>query len=186
MFGPPKEFKEQLKRIRVIAYTDRGKLIVTDGKPRVYLNSWAKVVLGFDDEPWDLSAGTKTAVKLDMERVGGRMRGSDGIEIMIPNWWIVAVSLSGWYRQDVLIDGKLVLSKPQVSVWERLNEAQPAYVLFKLGEHPPLILPWPLRVRWNLKWGIEAELAHVPPLSNTLRKWGLVDRFLGLRRWVDR
>ncbi len=186
MFGPNKEFKEQIKRIRVIAHTDRGKLVVTDGKPRIFLKSWSKVVLGYDDEPWDFSAGTKTAVKLDMERIGGRMRGSDGTELIIPNWWIVAISLSGWYRQDVYIDNKLVLSKPQVSVWEKLNEAQPAYGLFKLGEHPPIVLPMHLRVRWILKYGIEAYVARLPPLAEALQTRGWLDKFLGIRRWVDR
>ncbi len=170
----------------MIAHTDRGKLMVTDGKPRVFYKSWGKLVIGFDDEPWELVAGTRTAVKLDMERIGGKMKGAGGVEIVLPNWWIVAISLSGWYRLDVYIDDKLVLSKPQVSVWERLNEAQPAYGLFKLGEHPPLVFPWYVYLRWNLKWGIEGYLAYVPPLAEALRRRGWVDMFLGIRRWDDR
>lgn len=186
MLGLDKEFSQEIGRIKVIAHTERGKLTVTDGKPRIFYKSWGKVVLGFDDEPWELSAGTKTAVKLDIERIGGRMRGADGTELVLPNWWIVAISLSGWYRQDVYIDDKLVLSKPQVSVWERLNEAQPAYGLFKLGEHPPLDFPWYVKLRWTLKWGIEGYLAYLPPLAEEIRRRGLVDMFLGIRRWDDR
>ena len=187
LLGLDKGFKEQLKRIMVVAYTDRGKLIVTTGKPRVFYKSWGKLVLGYDDEPWELSAGVKTDVKFDIERIGGRIRGAGGIELVLPNWWIVAITLSGWYRLDVYIDEKLVLSKPQVSVWEGLNEPQPAYGLFKLGEHPPLVQPLSARFRWNMKWSIERYLTHLPPpLAEEIRRLGWVEMFLRIRRWDDR
>lgn len=178
------EFFGQLQRIRVVANTNRGELVVTDGEPRIFRVTWRTVTVGFSDEPWDDPGKLRINAIIGLEKLGGTFV-EGGVGKKWPNWWICSVSLQGWYRQDAFIDDKLVLSKPQVSVWERVNEAQPAYGLFKLGEHPPLILPRNLRVRWNLKWGIESYLTHVPPLSKTLQRWGLVDRFLGLRRWVD-
>ncbi len=68
----------------------------------------------------------------------------------------------------------------------KTNEPQSAYGLYKLGEHPPLILPWHANLRWMLKWGIEGYLAYLPPLAAQLRKRGWVDMFLGMRRWDDR
>ncbi len=186
MFGLSREFRVQLARIKVVAHTDRGKLVVTDGKPRIFWKTWGKAVIGFHDEPWELSAGIRTAIILDIERLFGRMRSSDGTELTLPNLWIVGVSLSGWYQQDVYIDGKLVMSKPQVSLWERLGEVQPGYCLFNLGEHEDFDLPWYVRLRWTLKWGIEAYAAHLPPLSQFLERRGWVEMILGIRRWDDR
>ncbi len=174
----------QLQRIRIVAHTNRGGLVVTDGEPRVFRVTWRTLAVGFSDEPWDDPGKLRINAIIGLEKLGGSFL-EGGVNKKWPDWWICSVGLQGWYRQDVFIDNKLVLSKPQVSPWERINEAQLAYGLFKLGEHPPLILPWNLRLRWNLKWAAEASLARVPLFSNAVRRWGLVDKLLGLRRWVD-
>lgn len=179
----PENF-HQLQRIRIVAHTNRGELVVTDGEPRLFRVTWRTLTVGFSDEPWDDAGRLRINAILGLEKLGGTFL-ECGVNKTWPDWWICSISLQGWYRQDAFIDDKLVLSKPQVSVWERLNEAQPAYGLFKLGEHQPLILPLAQRIRWNLKWGLEAYLANVPPLSRALQRWGFVDRLLGFRRWVD-
>ncbi len=174
-----KDLNDQLRRIKVVAHTERGKLVVTDARPRIFRKTWKRVVVGYADEPWDPFSRSRTAVKIEIEKIGGRAKGPNGAETTIPNWYIAQVSLSGWYPQDVFIDGKLVMSKPQVSIWERLNEVQPGYCLFHLGEHSGKVLPWYLNVRWMLKWGIEAYSSRLPPLAKLLRERRWVDRLLG-------
>lgn len=184
MRGVIEELSEQLKRIRIIAYTERGKLVVTDGHPRVHARFWKRVVIGYSDEPWDHFTNSRTAVKIELEKIGGKTTLPDGTILVIPNWYIAQISLSGWYRQEVYIDDKLVMTKPQVSIWERLNEVQPGYCLFKLGEHSGVILPWNFRIRWLLKWALEARSSRFPPLARVLRRRRLIDKIVGLEPWV--
>lgn len=139
----------QLQRIQIVAHTNRGEFVVTDGEPRLFRVIWKALGVGFSDEPWDDPGKLRFNTIIGLEKLGGSFL-EDGIYKQWPNWWICSVGLQGWYAQDVFIDGKLVLSKPQTDPWHNVGVAQTSYIFWKLGEHTGPSKK-PSRLIWNLK-----------------------------------
>ncbi len=73
-----KDLRRQLTRIKIIAHTERGKLVVTDQRPRLFRKSWKRVVVGYSDEPWDPFTMSKTSVKVELEKIGGMSQDPSG------------------------------------------------------------------------------------------------------------
>ncbi len=136
----------QFKRVRIMSHTDRGEIDVTKGEPRIFKLSWKNAAIGFSDEPWDQFSGKlRFNAIIGLEKIGGT-----SADLQLPNWWICSVGLQGWYAQDVYIDDKIVLSKPQTDPWNNLGKPEPAYILWKLGEHTGLHSPRNLQL-WSLR-----------------------------------
>lgn len=143
------ELFSQLQRIRVVAHTNRGELVVTEGEPRLFRVIWKSATVGFSDEPWDDPGKLRFSAIVSVEKLGGTFL-EDGVNKKWPNWWICSAGLQGWYQQDVYIDGIQVLSKPQTDPWHNIGAPQTSYILWKLDEHSGPSKK-PPRLIWNLK-----------------------------------
>ncbi len=135
------EIFEQLQRVNIVADTDRGEFVVTDGEPRLYRVGWKKAVVGFADEPWDGFSGRIRANDiLDIEKLDD-LWPPPGTPPRLPRWWYVSISLHGWFGQRAYIDGKQILSKDPTNPWSNVGVPQAAFVWCKLGEHEGAKIP---------------------------------------------